>query len=170
MLTATGPKYAAAKSLPKFSTKVIGGKTYNFVTTGIAWDLYDLIDKGSIAFHNNKLVQGNWWYNMDPSNAEWKALVPRLKALAAVVAHWKFTDLYVLIAEGSASVRMPIPETTQARTTMIELGQQTQAGIYYRSVKVPADLKAFRQAMLDYGNARRQRSGFPQEQWINNRH
>jgi hypothetical protein len=55
---------------------------------------------------------------------------------------------------------MPIPETTLAKIKMKELGQQTQAGRYYPTVKAPADLDGFRAQMLAYGNAGRRDPDF----------
>lgn len=57
MITASGAKYANFKNFPKFSTEVIDGVTYSFVTTEIAWDS-DKIDKGHIEYrhrHNGLL-------------------------------------------------------------------------------------------------------------------
>jgi uncharacterized protein (TIGR02145 family) len=161
LITAGDPKYAAVKSLPKFSSREIDGKTYNFVTTGLAWDL-DLIDNGQIAFHNNGAVQGNWWFNMDKDDAAWKALVPELKALATADGTWKRVTLFVLIAPNDATptLRLPIPEMTLAKDKMYELGRQTVAGQFYPAVQVPADLDAFREAMLRYGNAGRRDPDF----------
>ncbi len=75
---------------------------------------------------------------------------------------WKRVTLFVLIAPDAAAptVRVPIPELTLAKESMYKLGQKTVAGHYYPAVKVPADLDAFREAMLDYGNAGRRDPDF----------
>jgi WD40 repeat protein len=161
MITASGAKYAKFKSFPKFSTEVIDGETYSFVTTGIAWD-GDKIDDGHIAFQREGTVQGSWWFNLDGDSAEWKALVPQVKAQVTKNGNWSYALLYVLISPDAdvPTVRVPVPETTQAQVKMNELGATTKAGLFYPTVKVPMDLEAFRTQMLAYGNAGRQDPDF----------
>jgi hypothetical protein len=163
MLTASDPKYAVGKQLPEFSTQVIDGESYSFVTTEVSWDK-DAIDSGSISYVRNGML-GAAWFTMDAKSAEWPAVAQAVKDQAVVATAngaWKRAKLFVLIAPDATkpTVRVPIPPLTLAKTKMSELGKQTTAGQYYPSVKVPADLAAFREQMLVYGNTGRRDPNF----------
>jgi len=165
MLTCSdAKKYAKVKDLCKSSSQVIDGKTYSFVTTEVSWDK-DAIDKGTISFVRNGTL-GAAWFNMDANSAEWKAVTSQVKAQATVASAdgaWKRASLLVLIWSnaGTPTVSLPIPEMTQIKTKMNDLGKQVKAGLYYtKTVKIPADLDAFRAQMLAYGNAGRRDPDF----------
>ena len=163
MLTASGAQYAAGKQLPKFSTQVIDGESYSFVTTEVSWDK-DAIDSGSIAYVIDGML-GAAWFTMDAKSAEWPDVAQEVKSQAIVSSAdgaWKRAKLLVLVSPNAdqPTVRVPIPEMTLIKTKMSELGQQTQAGLYYPTVKAPADLDAFRAQMLAYGNAGRRDPDF----------
>ncbi len=177
MLTAAGSQYRNQSSLPKYSNEVINGQSYSFVTTSVAWD-NDMIDGGRIAFVRKTGVEKGDWFTMNASSNEWKTLVFLVKLQASPRRTWKYVDLIVLALPSATppTIRLPIPEPTQARTLarsrMIELGKTTKAGGYFPSVKkdsdgvekptvvVPADLPAFYEQMLAYGNAGRRDPDF----------
>lgn len=163
MLTATGPQYTKFKNFPKPSSHVIDGKTYNVVTTEISWDK-EAIDNGRVAFAENGTVQADWWVTVsgDPKSETWKKAVAQIKAQATVSGAWKGVKLMVFkpADAAQATLRLPIPEATLLKTKMAELGKSTANGKYYSQVKVPANLDAFRTAMLDYGNMGRRDPNF----------
>jgi hypothetical protein len=103
MITANGPQYNAVKGFPQFSTQVIGGQSYSFVKTKVGWDK-DMIDNGQVSFVDKAgaIGQQGWWFTMEASSAQWKALTPQLKAQASVNGTWKRVELLVLISQGTA--------------------------------------------------------------------
>jgi hypothetical protein len=153
-------KYAKYK---EYFTQNIDGKTYSFVKARISWNIDPNlnIDNGHFQLERNGSYE---WLHMDGKSPEWKALVPQLKSNAAPneTGEWFGVDLLLLIWPNAETptVRLPIPETTLAKTKMSELGKQTKAGLYYRQVKIPADLDAFRAQMLAYGNVGRRDADF----------
>lgn len=167
VLTAAGSKNTAFKSFPKLSSKEIDGQTYNFVTTEFGWDLdtsgKHKFDQGRFAYARDGVVQDvKWWTSVDGTSPEWKAFASEVKAQATEKGNWRYVDLTALISTETTTptLRVPIPETTLATMKMSELAKQTSAGTYYPDVKVPSDLAAYQQAMLDYGNAGRRDPNF----------
>lgn len=161
MLTASGQKYSAFQSFPKLASQVINGSNQMIVSTEIGWDS-DRADQGTLAFARGGGVDGGSWFTMDASSPQWPAVLAQLKAQATAKGSWRFVTVQVLATADSNQppMRSPIPETIQIQKTMDGLTTQTQGGLFYPTVQIPANLDGLRAQMLAYGNVARRDPDF----------
>ena len=162
ILAASPQKYVLNKTPRAFPGQTVNGTEYAFVEAAITYDKPQY-DKGQIALARKPGTNEMLWIDAHLESAAGKPLTQQLPVPKQ--GEWKSHDLVILLAPDAEEpdVRMPIPVTNLAKTKMIELGQQTTAGIYYPTVKIPADLSAFQEQMLAYGNAGRQDPYFRQD-------
>ena len=158
--------FVVDKTPREFPPLTADGTEYTFVEARLSWD-NTMFDRGQISLVGVDGTLGAKWFDRDKDGAEGKALAEQLTAQATAAGSggaWHSVDALLLIAPNTSAepptVRVPIPETTLAKIKMNELGQQTQAGLYYPTVKAPADLDAFRAQMLTYGNLGRRDPDF----------
>jgi hypothetical protein len=159
VIAADANKWVIDKTPREFPPQNVDGTDYSFVTTQITYDKPQF-DKGELALVRKPGKNDMLWLDAHLNSAVGEPLARQLSAPKA--GEWKSDDMVILISSNAETpaLRVPIPATTLAKIKMKELGQQTQAGLYYPTVKAPADLDAFRAQMLAYGNAGRRDPDF----------
>ncbi len=162
MVTATGQKYRAFTDFIKISNQTINGKPQLFMINEVGWDA-NKIDQGSIAFaRNGSVSDSKWWFKMDENSPQWRAVANEIKAHATPRGNWWYAKLQILAAADANQppVRAAIPQTILIQKRMTELSKQTTPGMFYPAVQIPANLNAFQQQMLAYGNVGRMDPNF----------
>jgi carbonic anhydrase len=159
VIAADANKWVVDKTPREFPPQNVDGTDYSFVTTQITYDKPQF-DKGELALVRKPGKNDMLWLDGHLNSAVGEPLARQLSA--PIAGEWKSDDMVILISSNAETpaLRVPIPATTLAKIKMKELGQQTQAGLYYPTVKAPADLDAFRAQMLAYGNAGRRDPDF----------
>lgn len=159
ILAADPNKYVMDKSPREFPPQTVNGTQYSFVKTQITYDKPQF-EKGEVALVRKAGTTNMLWVNGQMSSAVGKPLAAQLPTPKQ--GEWKSLDVVILISPNAETpkLRLPVPQTTLAKLKMSELGQKTQAGLYYPAVKIPANLDDFRAQMLAYGNAGRQDANF----------
>jgi hypothetical protein len=169
VIAADAKQFVIDKTPREFPPQNVDGTAYSFVKTQIAYDKPQF-DKGELGLIGVDGTRGADWIDAHLNSAVGEPLAKQLSAPKA--GEWKSDDMVILISSNAETpaLRMPIPATTLAKIKMKELGQQTQAGRYYPTVKAPADLDGFRAQMLAYGNAGRSDPDFRKVNGHQDRH
>jgi uncharacterized protein (TIGR02145 family) len=159
IIAADAKQFVIDKTPREFPPQNVDGTAYSFVKTQIAYDKPQF-DRGELGLVGVDGWRGADWIDAHLNSAVGEPLARQLSVPKA--GEWKTHDMLILISPNAKTpaLRVPIPEMALAKLRMNELGQQTQAGLYYPTVKAPADLDAFRAQMLAYGNAGRRDPDF----------
>lgn len=139
--------------------KTINGQNYTLLKRGnISWDTggSSPAKTGQISFDKGPGMQGDGWRD-HPDLKNSAELIRALDAAAVpAVGAWRRAELLALKWDGSGTPNVTlveeIPPLEQARARLRELAKNTVAGKYYPQVKVPADLNAYRETMLEIAN------------------
>ena len=158
-----------------FEPQTVGGTTYRFVKVSITSD-YEMFEnrlpKRSVSMKSKDGSGGapQSWIEMSSSDPLVEAFASQLPSRE--MGKWFSADLIICVSPSGnqpQSVRMS-PEAiheqqlkqqlTQHEQIMGKLAENVSPGSYFPSVKKPADLLAFQQEMLRYGNLGRRDPDF----------
>ena len=167
--TVLPPKFAAAivaSGNASSETLTVDGRDQTVYTALLSWYRSELNDGGSFIVNKPSSyprVNGS-------GDAEWSAFVPKLIGMSTVNGGWSVVTVRFVAPSGGTAMLVSssddsIRSGVQARlstfkATMTSLSANTKAGTYFPGARVPTNLAAVRQAMLEYGNTERKTVGF----------
>ncbi|MCB0047013.1 MAG: hypothetical protein KDD92_16435 [Caldilineaceae bacterium] len=162
IMAADPKKYDVDKAPRQFPNQTVDGTEYSFVEAKITYDKPQF-DKGQVALKRKSGTNDMLWIDGNLNSAVGKPLAKQLPV--PKTGEWQSVDMVILVSPNATepTLQVPIPDTMLAKARMVELGQQTKAGQYYPKVQAPANLDAFREQMLAYGNAGRHDPDFRKE-------
>lgn len=165
-LTCNAPKAPALAKRCVPTPHDVGGATHTVVHTKIKWDKPTNISNGRFTFVNPSTVIWDSWQSLNSKGAGYQEAADVLKAQATGLASWQDATALVLTSPAPAdgALRLPIPELELARRGLYDLANETIAGTYFPTAKVPKDVAAYQNQMLMYANAGRRDPNFRRDQ------